>query len=86
MLKKTELREAVFGWIEGLAHGSYFEHADTYRFLETNFAKDCSKRGDAAAEPRYRNDARWAVQDALGKTPGKARIIEQAGRARFRRL
>ncbi len=86
MLKKTELREAAYGWIESLAHGSPFEHTDTYHFLETNFAYECSQRGDATREPRYKNDARWAAQDALGKTHGKTKLIEQAGRGRFRRL
>jgi len=51
VLKKTELREAVYGWIEGLSHGSHFDHADTYRFLETNFPEECSLRGDAEREP-----------------------------------
>lgn len=86
MLKKTELREAAYGWINNLAHGAHFEHEDIYRFLETDFPDECSQRGDAKMEPRYKNDARWAVQDALGKTAGKARIIEQVGHARFRRL
>ena len=86
VLKKTELRDAAYGWIEGLPHGSYFDHTDTYQFLEMNFPDECSQRGDAVAEPRYKNDARWAVQDALGKTPGKNKIIEQVGHARFRRL
>lgn len=61
MLKKTELREAAFGWIKDLPAGRLFENQDLYRFLEKDFASDCSSRGDAAREPRYRNDARWAV-------------------------
>jgi hypothetical protein len=86
MLKKTELREASYIWIERLPHGNEFEHTDTYHFLETNFDAECSQRGDAKSEPRYKNDARWAVQDALGKTSGKTRIIEKVGHGRFRRL
>jgi len=83
LVKKTELRDAAYGWIEDLPHGSHFDHTDTYHFLEMNFSDECSQRGDATAEPRYKNDARWAVQDALGKTPGKSKIIEQVGHARF---
>jgi hypothetical protein len=86
MLKKTALRDAVYGWIKSLPHGRPFEHGETYHFLEQHFSKECSQRGDAATEPRYKNDARWAVQDALGKTVGRTKIIEQAGRGRFRRL
>jgi hypothetical protein len=86
MLKNTELRDGAYGWIKSLQRGSEFEHADTYRFLETNFAAECNQRGDAKSEPRYKNDARWAVQDALGKTTGKMKIIEQVGYGRFRRL
>ena len=86
MLKKTELRDAAYDWIKSLPSGRFFEHGEVYRFLEENFSKECSQRGDAVAEPRYKNDARWAVQDGLGKTIGRTKIIEQAGRARFRRL
>jgi hypothetical protein len=86
MLKNTELRDASYGWFESLPRGSEFEHVDTYHFLEINFAAECNQRGDAKSEPRYKNDARWAVQDALGKTTGKTRIIEKVGHGRFRRL
>ena len=86
MLKKTELRDAVYGWIKSLPDGTIFRHSDTYRFLETHFDRECSQRGDAKREPRYKNDARWAVQDALGKTPGKDQITEKVGFATFRRL
>jgi hypothetical protein len=86
LLKKTELREAAYGWMENLPHGTHFNHNDTYHFLEANFADECRQRGDAIAEPRYKNDARWAVQDALGKTPGKSKMIEQVGHGCFRRL
>ncbi len=82
MLKNTELREAAYGWMKSLSSGSYFNHADTYGFLETNFAKECSERGDADREPRYKNDARWAVHDAL-----RDKIIKKSGiLGRFQRL
>jgi hypothetical protein len=64
MLKKTELRDAAYGYIKTLPVGRIIGHADLYRFLEENFSKECSQRGDAAKEPRYKNDARWAVMDA----------------------
>jgi len=78
MLKQTELREACCHWMESLSCGREFEHADTYHFLETNFAAECDQRGDAKSEPRYKNDARWAVQDALGKTAGKKRLLRES--------
>ena len=64
MLKKTELRDAAYKWVEALQHGAFFEHGNVYHFLKESFAEECSQRGDAAKEPRYKNDARWAVQDA----------------------
>jgi hypothetical protein len=64
MLKKTELREAALDWIRQLPKGRTFTNQDLYRFLENNFGAECRTRGDAAKEPRYKNDARWAVQDA----------------------
>jgi hypothetical protein len=86
MLKKTELREAAYNWIEKQPHNSQFGNADSYRFLETHFAAECCERGDASMEQRYKNDARWAVQDALGKTHGRKKIIERVGLGRFRRI
>jgi hypothetical protein len=83
MLKKTELRDAAYSWIKALPHGRIFEHGDTYGFLEGNFADECRERGNAAREPRYRNDARWAAQDA--KWDG---LIRETGvrRGRFKGL
>jgi hypothetical protein len=86
MLKKTELREAVYEWIRKLGSGTVFGHNQAYRFLEEEYANECGERGDAASEPRYKNDARWAVQDALGKSVGKTKIVEPTSRGRFRRL
>jgi hypothetical protein len=86
MLKNTELRDAAYNWMERRPSGAEFTHADTYHFLETNFPTECSQRGDATREPRYKNDARWAIQDALGETAGKAKIVEKLDRSRFRRL
>jgi len=64
MLKKTELREASFDWIRRLTKGTKFRYRDLYKFLEKNFSKECSERGDEPNEPRYQKDARWAVWDA----------------------
>jgi hypothetical protein len=64
MLKKTELHDAALRWIRGLPRGRLFTNEDLYRVLERDFGDECSPRGDAATEPRYKNDARWAVQDA----------------------
>lgn len=83
MLKKTELREAALNWIRSLPHGREFDNQDLYTLLENNYPDECSHRGDAANEPRYKNDARWAVQDAKNNE----RIIGETGiRGRFRRL
>ena len=81
MPKKTELREAAYEWIEALHRSAEFAHTDLYKVLEQHFPLGCSQRGDAAAEPRYRNDARWAAQDAK-----RARLIRVVARGRFERL
>ncbi len=81
MLKKTELREAVYNWIEGLPHGVVFAHEDAYHFLEENFGQEISQRGDAAKEPRYKNDARWAAHDAKHN-----KLMKPTKRGRFQRL
>ena len=75
MLKNTELREAVLGWIRDLPKGRVFNNQEMYRFLEERFPDECCTRGQAAHEPRFHNDARWAVQDAkldkLAKDTGR---------------
>jgi hypothetical protein len=75
MLKNTELREAVLGWIRDLPKGRVFNNQEMYRFLEERFPDECCARGQAAHEPRFHNDARWAVQDAkldkLAKDTGR---------------
>jgi hypothetical protein len=76
MLKRTELREAAFLWIRNLPNGRKFNLAEVYRFLESNYPSECSSRGDAAREPRYKNDGRWAVFDAKHRD----RIIKEAAR------
>jgi hypothetical protein len=75
MLKNTELREAALGYIRMLPSGTVFDNKELYRFLEENFPQECRIRGDAQREERFRNDARWAVQDAkrdkIAKDTGK---------------
>jgi hypothetical protein len=44
-----------------------FQPADLYIFLELNHALKIERRGDAETEPRYKNDARWAIQEALNE-------------------
>jgi hypothetical protein len=79
-LKKP--RKAAYHWIEAQPQGRAFENSDLYRMLEKRLPDQCSRRGDAENEPRYKNDARWAVQDAL-----RASIIGPTGyRGRFQRL
>ena len=67
MLKKTELQDAVLGWITALSPGTIFYSQDLYRFLETKFPEECKRRGDTSNERRYKNDARWAVMTAKDK-------------------
>jgi hypothetical protein len=64
VLKNTELREAALSYIRSLPKGTIFENNDLYKFLQKHHADECRIRGDAANEERFRNDARWAVQDA----------------------
>lgn len=82
MVKQTELREAAYEWIKELNQNVIFSHDKIYRFLEENFALECSQRGDAANEPRYKNDARWAVQDAKRDNL----VTPTATRGQFRRV
>jgi hypothetical protein len=82
MLKETELREATYQWIEALPKGTIFSSEQMYRFPEENFPIECGKRGDTSNEPRYRNDARWAVRDAKDR-----RIAESTSRrAQYKRI
>jgi len=64
MIKKTELRDLAYEYILRMPSGRIFGHAEIYKYLETNFPGKCQERGDAKLEPRYQNDARWAVFDA----------------------
>jgi len=64
MLKNTELQDAAFEWIKELPKGEIFENKDLYDLLEEKFPAECNRRGNAAHESRYKNDARWAVQRA----------------------
>ncbi len=41
-----------------------FRNDEVYGYLAMNFPQECGTRGDAAHEPRFHNDARWAIQDA----------------------
>jgi hypothetical protein len=75
MLKNTELREAALNYIRTLPVGRVFTNQDLYTVLEKDFPQECRTRGDAAHEERYRNDARWAVQDAK-----RARIAKDTGK------
>jgi hypothetical protein len=61
MLKKTELREAVLNWIVRMPSGNKFRFSDAYKFLLDTFPTECSQRGDAIHEPRYKHDARAAI-------------------------
>ena len=74
--KKTQLREAVRELIESFPRGKKFACGDLYRYLEQNYPRECSERGDAANEPRYRHDARAAVWDLM---PSGLGLIKRTG-------
>jgi hypothetical protein len=76
MLKKTELREAALSWIKQQPSGTKFTYSDLYNFLEDTFPTECSQRGNALNEPRYKHDARCAVWDAM---PIKYGLIRHTG-------
>ena len=80
MINKTELRVHAYLCIYKMPAGRVFTNADLYRYLEDRFPVKASKRGDSKWEPRFQNDARWAVQDA--KRDG---YIEPVERGRFKR-
>lgn len=77
----SSVRDEAYGWIRSLPLGSCFDLEDLYDYLSETFASLCSERGDAPTEPRYRNDARWARQDA-----SIAGLLETISRGRFRRV
>ena len=76
MINKTALREAALYWIRKLPKRKKFTYQDVYTFLERAFPGECSKRGDAPNEPRYKHDARAAVWDAM---PQKYGLIRHTG-------
>jgi hypothetical protein len=51
-------------WFELMPAGKTFSNNEMYAYLTKHFPKECTSRGDAAHKPRYRNDARWAIQGA----------------------
>ena len=65
MQKQTELQDSARDWINSLPRGTEFKLNELYEFLEDNFPQEITARGYAATEPRYKNDARWAVQIAV---------------------
>jgi hypothetical protein len=86
MYRSSELHDAAYEWIKSLPSGRIFRHADTYRFLEETFPVECGLRGDSKIEPRYKNDARWAAEDAIGKNPRKNKIAVRVGHGEYKRL
>jgi hypothetical protein len=76
MLKKTDLREAILDWIRRMPSGTKFTVSDAYNFLLKNFPRDCSLRGDAPNEPRYKHDARAAI---CWDAEMRDRVVRQTG-------
>jgi hypothetical protein len=63
-MQKSNPRKLAREWIEGLPSGRQFSNEEMYAYLMRHHADACNARGDAEHEPRYRNDARWAIQGA----------------------
>ncbi len=74
MPKKSALQDRALEWIERLPVGATFRNDDVYAHLTQTFPAECRDRGDAATEPRFQNDARWAVQKAKA-----SRIVKDTG-------
>jgi hypothetical protein len=82
MYKQAGVRGYALLWIRSHPAGAVFANQELYRYLGTELPEATSLRGDADTEPRYYNDARWAVQDALHE-----KTIEHTGRrGEYRRL
>jgi hypothetical protein len=63
MTGKSELVGLSKEWIAKLPVGKIFSPPDIYQFLESNYPEKVSARGSARNEPRYWNDARWAIKE-----------------------
>jgi hypothetical protein len=81
MKSSFTLRKPSYRWIVALPKDKEFETNDIYKFLETDYAAQVKLRGDAGFEPRYKNDARWAIYDA--KSHG---IVQHMHRDVYRRV
>jgi putative addiction module CopG family antidote len=71
----NKLRAAALEWIRGLQKGRVFSNEEMYAYLQKSYGTECNIRGRAEREPRFRNDARWAVQDAK-----RAQLAQDTGR------
>ncbi len=81
MLKRTELQDISFDWIQELKTGKVFGPADLYRFLQAKFPEECGERGDSDYEERYKNDARWGIKRAM-----KQGLISQIRHGEYQRI
>lgn len=63
-MSKSSPRDLAREWIEAMPAGRKFSNDEMYAYLTSHFPEECKARGDAEKEPRYRNDARWAIQIA----------------------
>ena len=64
MVRQKEVRGPAYDWICDRPLEAIFDLSELYKFLERNYPTETSGRGDAASEPRFQDDVRWAVKDA----------------------
>jgi len=76
----TQIHDAALIWIHSLPSGRVFSNQELYGRVEQMFPNAWRNRGDAAREPKYRNDARWAVQHA--KRDGLVKDTNKRGQHR----
>ena len=60
----SELKQVSYEWIARLVPRQRFGPSDIYRFLDSNCRTEIKAPGHADKEPRYQNDARWAIKNA----------------------
>lgn len=81
MPRKTQLQDRALEWIQRLPTGREFHNKEVYSYLAQAFPNECRARGDADKEPKFHNDARWAIQRAK-----REKSVRDTGTGRHKRL
>ena len=80
MLKRTHLQDESLDWIKRQGAGRLIKPPHIYMYLQEKYPDEISTRGDSSWEPRYRNDARWAL-----KTAERDQLVTRLRRGIYRR-